>query len=227
MTLLYTDVSNVNWTNTAAWTADGLQNLYIFLNGVKAAGLAGVVHKVSQGNWFRDPYWQPCRQWCEENDTSWLGYCYVEDGDPDGQASTFVANNGGPNAMLDFEAGSGDMSNFWNVVNSFNNAGVNVSLAYIPRWYLNSPAGGWGSLAQLVPNQIQLVSSAYPGGGGSPWGIYRDPVVGGDNGEGWDPYNGGAPKVWQFTDRATVGGFIVDCNAYKGDNLDALFVGAA
>jgi hypothetical protein len=220
MTLLYADVANVDW-GPEEWTAQAEQNLLNFLGGVKAAGLAGVVHKVSQGAGFKDVYWQACRQWCETNDMSWLGYHYVTGDDADAQAANFVGNNGGPNAMLDFEQGSGNMGNFWTVVNAFNTAGVNISLAYIPNWYLNSPAGGYGDLSQLAPNQIALVSSAYPGGGGAPWDIYNS--VGGDIGEGWNPYNGATPTVWQFTDQASVAGFRVDVNAYKGDNLDALF----
>lgn len=221
MTVLYPDVSNVNWTGTAEWTPEGQQNLMRFLTGLKGAGFGGLVHKVSQGSGFADPYWQACRTWCEANDTSWLGYHYVTLDDPDAQAANFVGNNGGPNMMADFENGGGDMGNFWLLVNAFNNAGVNVSMAYIPQWYLNSPAGGYGNLSQLAPNQILLVSSAYPDGGGTAWDIYNN--SGGDTGEGWAGYNGGAPSVWQFTDQASLAGFTVDCNAYKGDNLDVLF----
>lgn len=221
MTILYPDVSNVNWTDTATWTPEGQQNLMRFLTGLRGAGFSGLVHKVSQGASFRDPYWQACRVWCEANDTSWLGYHYVTLDNPDEQAANFVVNNGGENVMLDFETGSGDMGNFWLLVNAFNNAGVNVSLAYVPHWYLNSDAGGHGDLSQLTPNRIALVSSAYPDGGGTAQDIYRN--GGGDTGEGWLPYNGGGPSVWQFTDKAFIAGFVVDCNAYKGENLDVLF----
>jgi hypothetical protein len=121
--------------------------------------------------------------------------------------------------MLDFEAGAGDINNFWALVDAFNNHGVNVSLAYIPHWY-------WGDIGEpdlspLAFSQIQLVSSAYPGGVGMGSDIYR--ASGGDNGEGWTGYGGSPITCWQFTNNAEIAGFKVDCNAFKGDNLDLLF----
>jgi hypothetical protein len=96
-----------------------------------------------------------------------------------------------------------------------------VSLAYIPRWYLGQIGGG--DLSRLAPNGISLVSSAYEFRGDYASTEYYE--SGGDGGNGWNSYNGGTPSVWQFTDAAIVAGLSVDCNAYKGDNLDALFTG--
>lgn len=214
MTLFWPDVSNNNWSST--------EDLLNFLAAAKAEGMAGVVHKVSEGPFFADPYWQTCRTWCENNDFSWLGYHYVDTSPPEAQAHNFVANNGGQWAMLDAERGSGGIENFWNVVNAFNAAGVSVSLAYDPAWYLGDI--GYPDISDLTANQISLVSSNYgwlPTG--APADIYN--ALGGDNGPGWRPYDGATPAVWQFTDRASVGGLTVDCNAYKGSSLDALFTG--
>lgn len=213
--LYYPDVSNLQW--------DSDQDAIDFLTQLKPEGFSGVVHKVSEGDYFQDEYWPTVRQWCEANDLPWLGYHYVTTDNPSAQAATWVSNNGGPFAMMDFEANSGDLTNFWAVVNAFNSAGVDVSLAYIPQWYweeIGSP-----DLSVLASNGISLVSSAYPAGAGYASTIYTE--AGGSTGEGWDPYGGGVPVAWQFTDEANIDGWIVDCNAYIGTSLNNLFTGTA
>jgi hypothetical protein len=222
VTLFYPDVSNNEWGGPD-WTEEGQQSLINFLSQLHGEGFAGVVHKVSQGGYFSDPYWQACRSWCEANDLSWLGYHYCDTSGPASQAAQFVSNDGGGNVMLDFELLAGGISNFWALVTAFNNAGVNVSMAYLPDWY-------WGQigepdLSDLAANQISLVSSAYPDGSGYASDVYAN--SGGDSGEGWAPYGGATPTCWQFTDSANIAGIMADCNAYEGPgpNLDALFTG--
>lgn len=215
VTLYYPDVSNNNWSSD--------QELTNFLSQLHGQGFAGVVHKVSEGNYYQDPYWQPCRTWCENNNLSWLGYHYVTTNDPASQVRTWLGNDGGPNVMFDFEANSGDINNFWALVSAFNSAGVNVSLAYIPNWYWGKI--GYPDLSGLTANQISLISSSYPDGSGYASDVYEN--SGGNSGPGWAPYGGASPTAWQFTDSAIVAGIRVDCNAYNGPgtNLDALFTG--
>jgi hypothetical protein len=215
-TLFYPDTSNNNWSSEGELTG--------FLSQLHAQGFAGVVHKVSQGSDYQDPYWRACRAWCEANDLSWLGYHYVDTSDPAAQANNFNADFGGGNVMLDFEEGSGDINNFWAVVNAFNNVGVNVSLAYIPRWY-------WGQigspdLSALPANQIQLVSSNYgPNPAGTAQEIYSR--LGADGGPGWLPYGNCVPAAWQFTNKASIAGITVDCNVHHTPetDLDGFFTG--
>jgi hypothetical protein len=224
MPLFYPDASNVQWSPNATFSSQGQDALLNFLTAAKGEGMAGVVHKVSQGSDFTDVYWQACRHWCENNDMSWLGYHYVDMTNPIDQARNFVNNNGGQWAMLDFEQGSGNISQFWNVVNAFNNAGVSVSMTYVPRWYWEQI--GQPDLSYLTGNQITLVSSNYPTAPFATAGdIYNG--AGGATGPGWLPYGGCTPGVWQFTDQATIGGIRVDCNVYlgPGPNLNALFTG--
>jgi GH25 family lysozyme M1 (1,4-beta-N-acetylmuramidase) len=213
-TLYYPDVSNNNWG-----TFDDATN---FLSQLKPEGFSGVVHKVSEGSYYADPFWTTVREWCENNDLPWLGYHYVTTDNPSAQAATWVANNGGPFAMMDVEANSGDLVNFWAVVNAFNAAGVNVTLAYIPQWYFDEVGG---DLSLLAANGVALVSSAYPAGAGYASSIYAE--AGAGTGEGWAPYGGGQPVAWQFTDEALIAGITVDCNAYQGTDLNQLFTGAA
>ncbi|MGZ4662775.1 MAG: GH25 family lysozyme [Arthrobacter sp.] len=212
-TLFYPDVSNNNWTS--------VDQLIGFLSLLHVQGFAGVCHKVSEGATYQDPYWRVCRDWCEHNNLSWLGYHYVTTDDPAAQADNFTANYGGGNVMLDVEQHSGDIAHFWAVVQAFNNAGVNVSLAYLPHWYweeIGSP-----DLSPLAANGISLVSSAYPGGSGSS----ASDLYSQAGNEGWSPYGGATPSAWQFTDKAVIAGIPVDCNVHLTPefNLDGFFTG--
>jgi hypothetical protein len=177
---------------------------------------------MSQGSDFIDPYGAIAQTWCAQNDFPFIGYHYVSTDDPAAQAQNWLAAGGGTNAMFDWEDGSGDLNTFWAVVNAFNDAGVNVQLGYMPRWYLEGAGSGAGTdLSPLAANGILLVSSGYPGGTGYASDLYAQ--GGGDGGEGWQPYNGATPSAWQFTDSATVGGISpIDCNATRMD-IHALF----
>lgn len=208
MTLFYPDCSNNNWTAT--------QDALAFLQQLVPQGFSGICHKVSEGSYYEDPYWPAVKQWCAANDLPALGYHYVTTDDPALQARTWLANQGGTLAMLDWENNSGDRTNLIAVVDAFNTAGVTIQLGYYPRWYWNQMGGG--DLSELAD---ALVSSGYPDGVGYAWTIYTN--SGGDTGSGWAPYGDTAPAAWQFTDRADVAGFVVDCNAYLGADLSVLF----
>jgi lysozyme len=197
VTLFGPDVSNNNFTSTAACLS--------WLAQLPGEGFSWVEQKVSEGNYYHDPYWPVVKQWCAQNDFLCIGYHYVTTNDPASQAQTYLAAGGGPNVMLDFEANSGDINNYWNVVNAFNAAGVTVRCPYIPHWYwqqIGSP-----DLSKIVG----LISSSYVGGSG-----YASALYPGDNGAGWAAYGGAAPAIWQFTDQALVAGLSVDCNAFQG-----------
>lgn len=220
MTLFYTDVSNVNWSDD-----QNPQEVIDFLSQLRNQGIAGVGHKVTQGDDFVDWAWLTVIEWCVTNGFPVIGYHYVDTSDPKKQAKNWYNAHGTPNAMLDFENGSGTIDNFWDVVNAFNAVGTNVQLGYIPRWYDNSPAGGYGDLSALSKCGIYLVSSSYPNPGvvDTAPNLYSD--AGGDSGGGWTSYNGATPVAWQFTDSARISGRNVDCNAYQGTNIRLLFGG--
>lgn len=223
MTLFYPDVSNNNWGNVNL-TNQGQQNLYNFLSQLAGQGFSGVCHKMSEGNHYIDPYGALAQTWCQQNNFPFIGYHWVTTEDPASQVQTWLAAGGAADVMLDFEAGppsSGDINNFWNVVNAFNDAGVFVQQAYIPRWYwqqIGSP-----NLSNL--GGILLVASDYPSSSvGFAYNLYN--AGGGDGGEGWASYGGAAPDFWQFTSSAIVSGFTgVDVNAFRGDvaTLAAIF----
>ncbi len=201
MTLFGPDVSNNNWSSTTQVTQ--------FVNALIPQGFSWVEAKCSEGNYYQDPYWQPTLQACQAAGILCVPYHYVTTDDPASQAQTFTSNGGGNAVMFDFEANSGDIANFWAVANAFNAAGVALVLSYIPQWYwqqIGSPD------LSTVPG---LISSAYPSTAQDfASNLYAN--GGGDGGEGWAPYGGATPTIWQFADSANVAGVSVDCNAFKG-----------
>ena len=211
-TLLYPDCSNNNWASIA----DAVN----FVNQLTAQGFAGMCHKVSEGNYYEDPYWPAVLQACQQNDIPCLGFHYLTTDDPASQIQTWWAAGGGGNCMFDFEANSGTFANYQSVAASFTAAGITVNVGYIPQWYWESVGGGDLS---GVPH---LVSSAYPDGAGYASTVYAN--SGGDSGDGWVSYGNATPTCWQFTDSASICGISpVDCNAFKGtpEELAAIFNG--
>ena len=208
MTLFYPDCSNNNWSSD--------QDAITFLEQLVPEGFSGMCHKVSEGNYYEDPYWPTVKQWCQQNNLPLIGYHFVTTDDPAQQAQTWLGNDGGTQAMLDWEDNGGDRANLISVDDAFNDAGVNVQLGYYPQWYWNQQGGG--SLSNLANG---MVSSAYAGSTGYASTLYAQ--SGGSSGDGWEPYGGVTPSAWQFTESANIDGYIVDCNAYQGTNINVLF----
>jgi lysozyme len=220
VTVFFPDVSNDNWGNTEL-TDEGQQNLYDFLGQLRSAGMVAVQHKMSQGSGYVDPYGALCQKWCSQNSFPFLGgYHYATADPPAGQVNNWLIARGGKNVEIDFEGldDNGNpnlnMGQFWDLVYAFNAADINVAAAYFPQWYADDIGA---DLSQFAGSEIALHSSAYPMGDsmGPPSDLYR--ACGGDTGEGFSPYLGSQdPAVWQFTESARIGGFVVDCNAFKG-----------
>jgi hypothetical protein len=93
--------------------------------------------------------------------------------------------------------------------NTAHAAGLNLRLIYLPRWYWEQL--GEPSLAPLADRGLGLISSAYPGGEGTPLHLYP-----GDAAKGWQPYGGLTPLIYQYTNQATDGGLPLDYNAFRG-----------
>jgi hypothetical protein len=204
----YPDCSNNNWGST--------QDALNFVAQLIPEGFAGMCHKVSEGNYYEDPYWQPVLQASQEAGLAVIGYHYVTTDDPASQAETWLGNNGGPVAMFDWEANGGNVANYFAVAEAFAAVGVTVVLGYCPQWYWEEV--GEGDLSAIPV----LVSSAYPtAAAGYASSLYAS--GGGDSGEGWDSYGNATPQVWQFTDAALIAGLSVDCNVAKDADLQTLF----
>jgi len=214
MTLFFPDLSNNNWSSDADVTS--------FLSQLLSSGFAGASHKVTEGNYYQDPYWRTFSTYCAANAIPYIGYHCLTNDDPASQVQLYQANGGTLNVMIDHETFNGQNANldqFWAVTNAFNAAGINVQLEYLPQWFWSTI--GSPDLSAFSSSSIILVSSAYPGGTGYASAIYSG--AGGDTGEGWAAYGGCTPGAWQFTDSATIAGKSVDCNAYLGTNIGVLF----
>lgn len=105
--------------------------------------------------------------------------------------------------MLDVEAYGATVADCLAFAAELRRRGGNPRLAYLPRWYWDTNLHQ-ADLRPLTTAGLHVVSSNYPTGGYS------------DSGPGWDPYGGVAPIGWQYTDRASVNGHLVDMNAYRG-----------
>lgn len=203
MTLFSVDISNNNGPD-------------ISVTELQAEGFAWLEAKVSEGNYFQDNTWPGYKAAANGCGLPIVGYHYaIASCTPESQVSTFIANDGGNTVMIDFEANSGTINDFWNLVNAFNAEGVQVVLSYIPRWYWSGAMGG-GDLSG-VPG---LIASGYWGSGDSAYNLYN--AAGGDNNQDWAPYGGETPVVWQFTDGALAAGSSLDANAFKGTQDELL-----
>lgn len=102
-------------------------------------------------------------------------------------------------------------------------AGVRVPgiYTYVPFWE--------GKVSPSEPDMAEfghLWKAAYPGGAGTPAQVYS--ASGGDGSHNWTyPLGNRKPDLWQFTDRATIAGHTVDCNAFRGtvEQLRTIFYG--
>jgi lysozyme len=193
VTLYGIDVSNNNAT--------------VDLIQVAREGFSWVEAKVSEGNYFQDATWPGYLSAAQSAGLPIIGYHYaISSCTPASQVQTFVGNSGGSAVMIDFEANSGTITDYWNLVDAFNSAGVDVACTYLPNWY-------WQEIGEPDLSQVcGLISSDYVDGSGYASDLY----AGADDGPGWAAYGGAAPIVWQFTDAAQVAGVSVDANAFRG-----------
>jgi hypothetical protein len=230
VTIFFPDLSNNNW-GSEELTDDGQAKQLTFLNQIRSLGLSGLTHKMSEGSGYVDPYGRIAQKYCKENRLPFLGYHFATTDPPAAQVNNWLCAGGGNSVEIDFEGldengnPNLNMVQFWDLVYAFNDAGINVALAYLPQWYADDIGA---DLSAFPSSDIPLHSSAYPMGYsvGPPSDVYRG--CDGDAGEGWAPYCGGPPpSVWQFTSTASIAGINVDCNAYHGlsTNLVQLFTG--
>lgn len=174
---------------------------------VKAEGFDFIIAKATQGSGYVDPSWPSFRDGADANGLILVAYHYVTLDAAAAQAQNVVGTIGdaGIPVMLDFEAGSGDLDNFWAVADAITAAGAYVALSYIPRWY-------WQQIGSPDLTGVPgLVASDYVDGNG-----YASALYPGDDSDFWAGYGGAEPVMLQFTDAADVAGQSVDADAYAG-----------
>lgn len=187
-------------------------NDVVDIDRVADEGFDFVWAKVSEGAGFKDRFWAHTRDWCAQRGLLCIGYHYVKTDDANTQASNFVNNGGGNKVMLDFEAGSGGMNNFWAITNAFSRRGVDVVLSYIPRWYWSGTMGS----PDLSDIPGLLIQSSYVGGASAS----ASAMYPGDGSRFWNGFGGKAVDILQFTDKALIAGKSMDANAYRGTKAE-------
>jgi GH25 family lysozyme M1 (1,4-beta-N-acetylmuramidase) len=207
-------------TSMPLWGVDiSNNNGAVDLAQVRAEGFDFVACKVTEGTGFKDSYWPRNRDSARANGLILVGYHYVRDGDPQGQADNLAAWIGDKSipVALDFEASSGGWANFQTVRAAVERRGMRVALSYVPRWY-------WDQIGSPdISDAPGLWASAYVNGSG-----YASVLYPGDDWKGWQPYGGGTPRILQFSSSGHVAGKTVDVNAFKGTREELLaLLGAA
>ena len=170
-------------------------------------GFRFVFAKVSEGDYYRDPFWPSTRDQCRDLGMICAGYHYMTTDDPQRQADTFVSHLGDTSipAMLDLEMGAGDINNFWAILRANEDLGARVQLSYIPRWY-------WQRIGSPDISKVPgLIQSSYVDGTGFASVLYP-----GDTSDFWNGFGGRDVDILQFTAHARVAGQIVDADAYRG-----------
>lgn len=206
----------------------------ISMSQVASEGFAFVVAKVGQGAGKGDrgitygmslnPAWNAQRDGARNAGLLLAGYWYVGNTEPPAsQAARCRSALGDPTLALalDWEDASGDWNNFLAVLAAFRTVGLNVQLAYTPKWYGDNH--GMGPNA-LIGTGLALWSSRYPSTKtGYASVLYGDVPV-----SYWAGYAGAPVSILQFSDRAKVAGMSVDANAFQGtrDELATLLAGA-
>jgi hypothetical protein len=192
----------------------------------RLAAAAFVIAKTTEGTYYTDPDFEGWRRQAASLGKPFIWYHFLSGENAHAQAAhtaNAVPDHGDLPGMLDAEpAGSFSptLAQMIAYIDAAHDAGLNLRLIYLPRWYwqrIGSP-----SLTPLADRGLALVSSAYPGGTGTPAALYP-----GDGAAGWQTYGGMTPALYQFTNQATDGGMPLDYNAYRGDlaGLNALLKG--
>ena len=192
-----------------------------YQHGLNLAALnegAFVIAKTTEGTYYTDADYEGWRLQAASLHKPFAWYHFLSGEAATAQAAHTAANVGDRSlpGMLDFEPAGSFHPTLEQAVayaDAAKAAGLNPRLVYLPRWYweqLGSP-----DLAAFRDRNLLLVSSAYPGGTGSPSAIYP-----GDGAAGWQPYGGMKPVLYQFTNQASDGGQPLDYNAFRGTSAD-------
>jgi peptidoglycan hydrolase-like protein with peptidoglycan-binding domain len=195
----------------------------------RVSDCAFVLAKATESTWYVDPPYDGWHLAAAALGTPFVPYHFLVAGAPvAAQAAWFKSRVGDPAlpAMLDVESEGASQPALPDILAFLDAAkalGLRFRLVYLPRWYwarIGSP-----DLAPLAARGLALVSSGYPHpSAGSAAATYA--AGGGDAGEGWAPYGGMTPALWQFADDALEGGHKVDMNAFRGSTAQlAAFLG--
>ncbi len=180
----------------------------------RLAAASFVIAKASEGTYYTDSAYQGWRRQAASLKRPFVWYHFLTSESVPAQIAHTKACVGDPTlpGMLDVEPSGSSKPTLSQVLayaDAAKAAGLRLRLVYLPHWYwqeLGSP-----SLSGLTSRGLGLISSAYPGGAGSPTHLYP-----GDKASGWNAYGGVTPALYQYTNQATDGGRALDYNAFRG-----------
>lgn len=174
-------------------------------SGISLANMVAVLIKATEGTTYTNPDFSRAWSDAQSRELPAAAYHFLHhDSDPATQAQHFHDVAGDAPCMLDVEtASNGTMATVADCLafaTKLRSLGGYVRLVYFPHWYWMKL--GQPDLTPLAQAGMALISSNYT--------AYSD------TGPGWASYGGMTPMIWQFTDAASLNGFTVDMNAYKG-----------
>jgi peptidoglycan hydrolase-like protein with peptidoglycan-binding domain len=173
--------------------------------GISLAGAPAVAIKATEGTGWRNPDYLPALARAHAAGAFAIAYHFLAEGDTARQAAYCHGIVHSTPLMLDAEPSGSSrplLADVTEFIDAYRALGGIVNLCYLPRWYwaqLGSPG-----LSGLAMRGIALWSSAYT--------TYTDAA----DGQGWMPYGGITPSIWQYTDSQPFNGQRVDFNAYRG-----------
>lgn len=183
--------------------------------GISLKGIPAVGIKATEGTSYINPDYLPALVRAGAALAFPFAYHFLAAGNGGAQADFCYSKVGKLPLMLDFEPVEGSRPSYPAVadalafIDEYRKRGGLVYLLYLPKWYWSRKTSDHGlgspSLQPFIDRKMALVSSAYGF-------TYTDA----DTGAGWQPYGGIGPKVWQYTSSASLNGFQVDFNAYRG-----------
>ena len=184
------------------------------LDLTRLADASFVIAKASEGTYYTDTAYQGWRRQAANLKRPFVWYHFLSSENVSAQVAHTKACVGDASlpGMLDVEpSGSSKptLSQVLGYADAAKAAGLHLRLVYLPHWYwqeIGSP-----SLSGLTSRGLSLISSAYPGGTGSPTHLYP-----GDKASGWNSYGGVTPALYQYTNQASDGGGALDYNAFRG-----------
>ncbi|MDJ0395651.1 glycoside hydrolase family 25 protein [Rhodococcus sp. G-MC3] len=194
-------------------------------------GFAFAVHKISEGDGYRDPYWPWARvEMAQYFPKRWGGYVFCRtDVDPAREAQLLREHAGGIDfpLQIDYEdtTNGGSVDDLLSRIDAYRAVGFEHFLpVYIPRWFWETRMAG-GALDRLP---VGVWNSDYVGGRDYASRLYPGddwaPSRGADRG-GWADMGGKPVRLLQFSESAVVAGQSIDANAFRGNEsqLDSLF----
>lgn len=187
--------------------------------GISLVGAPAVCIKVTEGTSWLSPDYGPALARAREAGTFAFAYHFLHQGNAAAQAAWCHQHAGAVPLMLDCEPAAGSsprVADAAEFTGAYRALGGVITLLYLPRWY-------WGQLGspslESDPRvaSLHLVSSVYT--------TYTDDP----SGQGWLPYGGMTPAVWQYTSSQRFNGQDADFNAYRGTlaELKAVVTGSA